>query len=267
MAAKKSHIDHLITLVILFGSIGVILGVLGMGKSADPLEGEAGISAASELRPPTLADFGGQQAVELPVLMKDYLYTPGLAVTMYERVDLDAAFVEDLPGEGVFYLTRHIRQGRRWVYEVVVQKYGREYTMYFPEESLTYAGFYEAAPAADVLEAHETKRARVHASILQGEVNRQAAYEAALIKYQEAELRLNAGLFGAVGFGRVMAGVVTAVLLMMGVVFLALLWRSRVAGKSEEFSLDMDSPSEHKVPKRGADYYDPEEDDLADRRF
>ena len=324
-AMKKVYIFHIITSLIFFTSVGTIFFVLGVGKSTfspetTPSESSRipGTALRGEVQkggvPFTIEEFElaqqiqqgtgknikfsfflGRQLMELPILMEHYLYTPGLSVTLFASEELDPSSVEIIPGQGVFYLSDHIRKGERWICEVLVNNHGRNYTMYIAEESLIYVDFYGSPPAAAVISAHEDKRMEMRNAIEAREEARQAAYQTALDEYWAMEAQAHAGFFDSFNMSGirggdtqntrsiiVYVGVGIGGVILVGAMLFAFGWVRRNRMWQRDFTFDDITESEmgmepkaeehasysafakRKTSKRGSDYYDPKEDHLED---
>lgn len=330
---KKVYIFHIVTSLLLFTSLAVIYIMVSKSDLFSFGGNLSSEGASAEIRPVlpstskgeavpgappfTLEEFvahnrskmirGGSTRLnshksKLPVLMKEYLYTPGLPVSMYDSENLDVANEETLPGDGIFYLREHVRQGEGLVYEVLVSKYGRDYTMYIPEDSLKFAEFYGSRPPFKVVQEYEARRAALKEIAEQRSATLQASYEAAIDDYWAAEAKRNAGFFGFLNWSTIQAsvqgkndiGVYVAVGAAMVFVFAFMLvlvvrfrryrpWERDVTfdditdnepelEMSPEVSVAVEPeaeeyPSYSPFSERGADYYDSKEDTLADPRF
>jgi hypothetical protein len=232
------------------------------------------------------------QKREMPKLMSGELYTPGLQVTLYGSDALDSEGSLILPSNGVFFINKAIPKKDDWVYEVTINQYGRDYTMYVPEKELYYAGFYGQGPASSTIAAYEAKRVAMTEKLAKEKADLEADYQLALDEYWAAYAIANpapksfsidfSGLSSAKLtttqiFILCIIGMFTLVVVIMAVIMIK---SNRSTGPREvtlKELMEAEDESEHSeeeksyyspFSERGADFYDTKEDeDLANKRF
>ena len=159
--------------------------------------------------------------------------------------------------------------------------------MYIPEESLPYGSFYGYPPAPEIVAEYEAKRLATREAIAQRLADREAAYQAALEEYWVLEAENNPEPIWASmqrmsfkdvrGVG-VYAGIAVGFTFLVVMMLAVVVWMRRHRPWEVDVSFDditdgaaEDAPepdsSYSPFSERGADYYDPKEDQLADNRF
>ncbi len=239
------------------------------------------------------------QRRELPKLMSEYMYIPGLPVTLYETKDLNESTSLNFPGDGVFYVENTHPYKESWVYQVLISEGGYQRTMFIAEENLGYADYYGSGPTQNVRKAYEEKQARMREAVLEKENAINEEYNTAVANYYAlhyvepkptwsfSELKNFDLSQDRIVFGGIIGVFILFILVMVGSILIA--WRRSRQLDSQTLTLDeiveieddfAAEPEPDQKPKkpdyyspfseRGADYYDAKEEEttnLAGKRF